>query len=124
MLRDSWRSLSTRIERIGADPADSDELRLKKRLLVAIALMVNPAALLWGLILLLSGEPIAALVPLLYAGFSSVSILLFAITHRLRLFRSSQLLLILALPFALQMALGGFVQGSGQGSGCRHGCRS
>ena len=113
MLQDPWRKLSTRIERIGVDPADSDELRLKKRLLVAIALMVNPAALLWGLILLISGEPIAALVPLLYAGFSSVSILLFAITRTLRFFRSSQLLLILALPFALQMALGGFVQGSG-----------
>ena len=51
--------------------------------------------------------------PLLYAGLSSASILLFALTHRLRFFRSSQLLLILALPFALQMALGGFVQGSG-----------
>ena len=77
---------STRIERIGVDPADSDELRLKKRLLVAIALMVSPAALLWGSVFLLSGEPIAALLPLLYAGFSSVSILLFALTRRMRFF--------------------------------------
>ena len=105
MLRESWRSLSTSIERIGADPADSDELRLKKRLLVAIALMINPAALLWGTIFLLSGEPVSAVVPLLYAALSSVSILLFAVTRRLRFFRSSQLLLILVLPFALQMAL-------------------
>ena len=113
MLQDSWRNVATRIERIGADPADSDELQLKKRLLVAIALMVTPAALVWGSILLLAEEPIAALVPLLYAGFSSGTILLFALTQRLRFFRFSQLLLILALPFALQMALGGFVQGSG-----------
>ena len=113
MLQDSWRILSRRIEGIGADPADSDELRLKKRLLVAISLMVSPAALLWGSVFLISREPIAAVVPLLYAGFSSVSILHFAITRRLRFFRFSQLLLILALPFALQMALGGFVQGSG-----------
>ena len=112
-MQDSWRNLSTRIERIGADPADSDELRLKKRLLVAISLMVVPAALLWGSILSISGEPIAALVPLLYAGFSSASILLFALTRGMRFFRLSQLLLILALPFALQIALGGFVQGSG-----------
>ena len=113
MLEDFWRSLSARIERIGADPADSDELRLKKRLLVAIALMINPAALLWGSILLVSREPVAALVPLLYAVASFAIILLFALTRRLRFFRSSHLLLILALPFGLQIALGGFVHGSG-----------
>lgn len=113
MLQNFWRDLSRRIESIGLDSTDSDELRLKKRLLVAIALMVIPAALLWGSIYLMSAEPIAALVPLTYAGFSSVSIVLFATTHGLRFFRFSQLLLILALPFALQIALGGFVQGSG-----------
>ena len=113
MLQETWGALSTRVERIGEDSTDSDELRLKKRLLVAIALMVLPAALLWGLIYLISGEPIAALGPLIYAGISSVSIVHFAITRRLRFFRFSQLFLILAIPFALQNALGGFVQGSG-----------
>ena len=113
MLQLFWKNLSTRIERIGVDSTDSNELRLKKRLLVAIALMVIPAALLWGSIYLMSEEPTAGLIPLIYAGFSSVSIVHFAITRRLRFFRFSQLLLILALPFALQIALGGFVQGSG-----------
>ena len=113
MVQVFWRNLSTRIERIGADPTDSDELRLKKRLLVAVAFMVIPAALLWGAIYLLSGEPTAALAPLAYAGFSFVSVVLFAVTRKIRFFRFSQLLLILALPFALQIALGGFVQGSG-----------
>lgn len=101
------------IENIGADAMDSDELRLKKRLLVMIALMILPAALLWGLVILISGEPTAALAPLTYAVVSSVSIALFAITRKLRLFRSSQLLVILTVPFWLQIVLGGFVQGSG-----------
>ena len=113
MLQDFLRDLSTKIERIGVDSTDSDELRLKKRLLVAIALMVLPAALLWGTIYLISAEPTAALIPLAYAGFSCASIVLFTIKRELRFFRFSQLLLILALPFTLQIALGGFVQGSG-----------
>lgn len=113
MLQETWGAFSTRVERIGEDSTDSDELRLKKRLLVAIALMILPAALLWGLIYLISGEPIAALGPLIYAGTSSVTIVHFAITRRLRIFRFSQLFLILAIPFVLQNALGGIIQGSG-----------
>ncbi len=113
IIQNTWKSLSTRIERIGVDSADPDELRLKKRLLVAIALMVFPAALLWGFIYLIAGEPTAALGPLIYAGISFASIVHFAITRRLRFFRFGQLFLILAIPFALQNALGGFVQGSG-----------
>ena len=113
MLQGFWRNLSTRIERIGIDPTDNDELRLKKRLLVAISLMSIPAGLFWGSIHWLSGEPVAALAPLIYSGVSSLSIIFFAITRRLGFFRFSQLLMGLALPLAMQIALGGFVQGSG-----------
>ena len=113
MPQNFWRFVLTRIESIGLDSADSGELWLKKRLLVTLAVMLIPAALLWGAIHLISGEPTAAMLPFTYAGLSSVSVALFAITRILGFFRISQLLLILVVPFALQMALGGFVQGSG-----------
>ena len=113
MLQVFWRKFSARVERIGEDSTDTDDLRLKKRSLVAITLMVNPAALLWGSIYLLSEEPAAGLIPLVYAGLSCVNVVILAMTRRLRFYRFSQFLLILVAPFALQMALGGFVQGSG-----------
>ena len=113
MIQDIWRTLSARIERIGVSETDSDELRLKHRLLVALALAVIPAALLWGLIYAISGEPYAALIPLTYAVLSSLSIVHFSITYRFQIFRFSEFFLILVVPFALQIALGGYVQGSG-----------
>jgi len=100
------------ISRIGADPNDSDEVRLGKILLVGIALMGIPAAVLWGLIYYAFREPLAASIPLSYALVSSLSITLFGLTRRYRLFRFSQLLLILLLPFLLMVALGGFVNSS------------
>ena len=108
-----WRALSARVEGIGADSTDTQDQRLKKHLLVAISLMVIPAALCWGALYSISGETTAALIPLTYAALSSVSIIHFSVTRRFRLYRFSELLLILALPFFLQIALGGFVQGSG-----------
>ena len=107
------RNLFTRVaravERIGADPNDGQEVRLQKRMIVAASLMVVVAAMLWGLIYLAFDEPLAASLPFLYAAVSSASIVGFGLTRRYHLFRFSQLLLVLLLPFLLMMALGGFV---------------
>ena len=113
MLQKPWIIFSTMIGRVGVDSTDSESLRLKKRLLVAISIAIIPLALGWGSLYLISGEITAALIPWTYAAISSVSIVHFSMTGNFRFFRSSELLLILALPFALQIALGGFVQGSG-----------
>ncbi|MEN8168280.1 MAG: adenylate/guanylate cyclase domain-containing protein [Pseudomonadota bacterium] len=101
------------IRRVGAETGDSEDARLQKTLLVGASLMFILAGLLWGGIYIAFDEPLAGAVPISYALFSSLSILLFGLTHRYRLFRFSQLLLILLLPFLLQLALGGFVNSSG-----------
>ncbi|MEN8108155.1 MAG: adenylate/guanylate cyclase domain-containing protein [Pseudomonadota bacterium] len=85
---------------------------MQKTLLVGASLMFILAGLLWGSIYIAFDEPLAGAVPISYALFSSLSIFLFGLTHRYRLFRFSQLLLILLLPFLLQLALGGFVNSS------------
>jgi guanylate cyclase len=100
------------IRRVGAEAGDSEEARLQKTLLVGASLMFILAGLLWGSIYVAFNEPLAGAVPISYALFSSLSILLFGLTHRYRLYRFSQLLLILLLPFLLQLALGGFVNSS------------
>jgi len=99
--------------RLGAEPADSDDTRRKKRYLVASAMVVFlPAGLIWGLIYFAFGEPVAGSIPLGYSVFSAVNIAAFARTRSFRVFRGLQLLFILLLPFLLQVALGGFVPAS------------
>ena len=107
-----YSALSALTSRIGADARDSDEVRLRKRMLLATSFMVVPAAVLWGAIYLAFDEPAAATIPWGYAGLSAASIAVFGLTKRLGTFRSSQLFLILLLPFALMWALGGFINGS------------
>jgi guanylate cyclase len=101
------------VARIGADPDDSDEVRLQKSLLTLGSLMFIVAGALWGVLYLLLGEPIAGAIPLSYAIVSFISIIVFHVTRRFRGFVFSQLLLILLLPFLLMISLGGFVASSG-----------
>ena len=112
MVHDSWQRLVAALERIGVDPADDDDMRRQKRLLVAIASLIIPAAILWGGIYLGFDEPLAAAMPLTYVAVSLLSIIVFGLTRRYYFFRFSQLFSILLLPFLLMLALGGFVSGS------------
>jgi adenylate cyclase len=97
---------------LGVRADDSEELRLKKNLLVASSLLMGFLALLWGILYLSLGRPFAASIPICYAVLSAISVTLFAATGRYRLFRLSQLLLSLALPFLLATVLGGFINSS------------
>jgi len=110
-----WRlatGVLERIGRLGADPTDDDDRRRKKRYLVTAAVLVVPAGVLWGLMYIAYGEPVAGSIPLGFVVFSTISILVFARTRSFEAFRSSQLLFILLLPFLLQLTLGGFVPAS------------
>jgi adenylate cyclase len=100
------------ITRIGVDPDDSDEVRLQKALLTLGSLMFILAGAFWGILYFSFGEWIAGSIPLGYAIVSSVSLVIFSINHRYRLFLFAQLLFILFLPFLLMIALGGFIKSS------------
>lgn len=105
-------SLMGVIRRVGAEEGDSEDARLHKTLLIGAALMIILAGLLWDGIYIAFDEPLAGAVPIIYALLSSLSVFVFGLTHRYRLFRLSQLLLILIPPFLLHLALGGFVNSS------------
>lgn len=100
------------VARVGANPGDTDELRLQKSSLVLGALMFIVAGVLWGVLYFLFGQTLAGLIPLSYVVVSSLSVLVFHLTRQYRFFLFSQLLLILFLPFLLMIALGGFVNSS------------
>ena len=106
------KSILQRFVSLGHHPDDSDEVKLKKSSLLVMAGPFMMAGLIWGLLYFANGLVIPGAIPFCYGILSFVSILIFRITKKYKIFRSSQLLLILILPFALQISLGGFVPSS------------
>lgn len=101
-----------RIAMIGANPGDNMDLKLQKSLLVLCAFPFMFAGAAWGVMYILFGEPLAGAIPLSYSVVSLFSVIYFSLTHHFTVFRFSQLLFILLLPFALMLSLGGFISGS------------
>ena len=100
------------LSRVGASPDDSDDVRLQKTLLLLGAFLFIAAGILWGILYFSFGEYIAGSIPLCYAIFSLLSVIVFHRTRDYRPFLFTQLLLILLLPFLLMIALGGFIKSS------------
>jgi guanylate cyclase len=104
--------LINRLTQIGIEEGDSEQTRLHKSLLVLCTIPFILTGAAWGVTYIIFGEEEAGLIPLCYAIFSLASLVYFKISHRFSVFRFSQLLLILLLPFILELSLGGFVNGS------------
>ena len=98
---------------IGALPTDSDELRARKAGLVLSAALMAALSCVWVVTYAALGLWVSALIPFAYQVATAISLVTFARTRRYVLFRRSQLLLPLVLPFALQWSLGGFENSSG-----------
>jgi class 3 adenylate cyclase len=99
-------------ETIGATPGETEDQRLRRVLLVGLALVISVLAIVWGLVYIAFGEPLGGAIPLTYTVLSLMSVVIFTVTRRYDVFRFTQLSLMLVLPFALMVALGGFVPSS------------
>jgi guanylate cyclase len=111
-MREPIQRLLSSIGRIGADPNDDDDIRLRKSLLVMCAFPFMLAGLLWGVMYFFFDEPLSGSIPISYSFISMLSIINFGRTRQYYFFRFSQLLLILLLPFILMISLGGYVNSS------------
>jgi len=100
------------INRIGATLDESEDTYLQRNLLIFGTLMFIAAGTLWGVIYIFLGAWAAGTIPLSYSIFSTLTVVMFAVTRRYHFFLFSQLLLILLLPFFLMIALGGFINSS------------
>jgi len=105
-------ALRDRVLSIGADEADSSELRFRKRLLVGISLLILPVSFLWGCIYWAIGEEAVALTPWGYTAGSILSIALFARNRSFAFLRTAQLALILVAPALGMIMIGGLVDSS------------
>ena len=106
-------SLANHVGKIGADPADSDELRMRKVIIAGAAIGVLPIAIIWTVFLAAYGELVASSVPLTYAAVNVLGLLIFALTRRYIFVLGTQLPLWLVFPFVLSAVLGGFEYSGG-----------
>jgi diguanylate cyclase (GGDEF)-like protein/PAS domain S-box-containing protein len=101
-----------RIVELGYLPTDDADLRLKKVALTLIPLIIGLAAFIWGWIYFLLGHFLSGSIPMSYSIISAVSLTYFFKTKKTQFIQSSQLILVLLLPFLLMWSLGGFAAGS------------
>lgn len=106
--RDRFDSWIFRLSKAAGLPSDTDELRLRKAVLILLAGICTILGVLWGVGYMVLGLPIAGSFPLGYSAMSSLSLYYFFRFKGYKFFCRGQLGLILILPFLLQWSLGGF----------------
>lgn len=97
-----------RLSKAGSVPADTEEQRLRKAVLIFLASICSFLGILWGIGYFGLGLAVSGGIPVGYSVISAASLLYFFKTKSYKFFCRSQLLLILLFPFVLQWSLGGF----------------
>jgi adenylate cyclase len=97
-----------RLALVGADPSDDEETRVRKALLVLVAVLILPISLLWAGLYLGLGAP-AGSVAILYFGVSLASLAVFARTRNFKFLLRVQLLAIVLAPTVSMFPTGGFL---------------
>ena len=106
-------TLYDRLRAAGVQPGDSDELQLKKQvLLFACGLMIAGSAV-WLSIYWLLGLTLSATLPTLFQLLALATLLIYLWTLNFEFFRATQLGLWLFVPFVAEWAIGDVVSASG-----------
>jgi len=98
--------------RVGADPLESSDAALQRRLLVLMSVGTLPMTVFWSVIYFAAGAPLAASAPAVYSIITPINTALLGWTRNFRLYRFVQLLMTLVLPWIVMMSLGGFKESS------------
>jgi hypothetical protein len=88
--------------------SDTDEQRLRKAVLILLAVIYTASGIFWSIAYLALGRPLAGSFPLGYSVISTLSLVYFFRSKGYKFFCRAQLALILILPVLLQWSLGGF----------------
>jgi serine phosphatase RsbU (regulator of sigma subunit)/rhodanese-related sulfurtransferase len=98
--------------KVGHLAGDGAEEKIKKSSLLIMSFFFALAGLVWGGLYLMNGFILPGTIPFCYGIVSLLSVIHFMIRKKFKLFRFSQILLVLLLPFFLQLSLGGFMPSS------------
>lgn len=99
------------LKRLGVNPGDSHELRLKKFTLLIITISCCVAAPIWSLAYYLIGLETSALVPFVYLLLVGPAIGIFIVTRKEKLLINIQLFAIFLCPAVMQVLAGGLLKG-------------
>lgn len=97
---------------IGILESDTDEEVLTKRMFAFMPIIIGTLAIFWGSIYIYLGHYISAAIPLIYSVISFIGLIRFSKTKKIESIKTTQLLLVLVLPFLLMWSLGGYEAGS------------
>jgi class 3 adenylate cyclase len=102
-----------RLVQAGVRSDDPDDVRARKATLTLWTMLIGAVSGIWSLVYLALGFPLAGAIALGYQFVTFVSFVHFVRTKREGFLRTSQLSLLLVLPFVMQLTLGGFHTSSG-----------
>ena len=107
------RGLISRMGHAAIDANDSEEIKLRKTLLIFASGLMNLAAILWLAIYWWMGMKLPTSIPLGFQILSALVVLIYLRTRNFDFFRVAQLSLFLFFPFIIQWSIGSFVSSSG-----------
>ena len=97
----------------GIKPDDSEELRIQKTLLVFATGLLCIASMLWLLLYRELGPHFSSTTPLIFQLALAGNLALYLKTGNFAFFRTTQLAMILFVPFVVQWSIGNFITASG-----------
>ena len=106
-------SFLTSLQSAGISPNDSEELRLKKSLLMLATGLVCVMSMLWLFIYWQLGPQFSTTVPFIFQLLLAGNLAIYLKSRNFDLFRHSQLGLFLFMPFVAQWSIGNFITASG-----------
>lgn len=102
-----------RLRNAGIEPADSEDLRLSKQLLMFATGLVSAASMSWLTIYWALGPQFSVTYPYLFQLALAANAVIYILTRNFNLFRVSQPTLFLFAPFVIQWTIGNFISASG-----------
>jgi len=97
----------------GIGPGDSEELRIKKSLLIFATGLISFASMLWLFIYWQLGPQVSSTIPFLFQLLLVGNLVIYLRTLNFEVFRLLQLALFLFMPFVAQWSMGNFITASG-----------
>ncbi len=106
-------SFLRRLRHAGIEPGDSDELKIRKSLLVFAMGLMTAAPMCWLALYWFMGQQLSATLPLAYQVISVATLLIYVWRRNFAFFQYAQLSLFRFFPFIVQLSIGSFMSASG-----------
>ena len=102
-----------RLRHAGIEAQDSEDLKIRKTILVFAMGLMTAAPMFWLGVYWLMGIQLSATLPFGYQIVSVATLLIFVATRSFSFFCYAQLSLFLFFPFVAQLSIGSFISASG-----------